>query len=251
MKYLLLLISLVLLPAISLADEVSHQYNQATQFYRDGEYSKAIAIYENIIKNGYAHSDLYYNLANANFKLDNLPASILYYERAKRLSPNDDDISYNLKIANLKVVDKIEPLPRLFIFEWWQALSGLTSLASWSIFSIIALWIGLFCIAAFRITSKSFVRRLSFFSGTFLILFALVTFIFAIQQNKIEHSTSEAIVFAANVAIKSSPDESGTDLFILHEGVKVEILDNVDKWKKIRLADGKVGWIPGEAIEII
>ncbi len=251
MKYLLLLISLVLLPAISLAEEVSHQYNQATQFYRDGEYSKAIAIYENIIKNGYEHSDLYYNLANANFKLDNLPASILYYERAKRLSPNDDDINYNLKIANLKVVDKIEPLPRLFIFEWWQALSGLASSTSWTVFSIIALWVGLFCIAVFRITSKSFVRRLSFFSGTFLILFALVTFTFAIQQNKIENSTSEAIIFSANVAIKSSPDESGTDLFILHEGVKVEILDSVDKWKNIRLADGKVGWIPVDAIEII
>lgn len=251
MKILLPIILILLLQLISFADEVSHQYNQATQYYRDGEYSKAIAIYENIIKNGYEHSDLYYNMANAYFKLDNLASSILYYERAKRLSPNDDDINYNLKIANLKVVDKIEPLPRLFIIEWWKALSRLASSTSWAIFSIIGLWIGLSFIAVFRITSKSVYRRLSFFSGTFLILFALVTFIFAMQQNKIENSTSEAIVFSANVAIKSSPDESGTDLFILHEGVKVEIIDSVDKWKNIRLPDGKIGWIPAEAIEII
>ncbi len=251
MRYLLSLILLLLLPAILISDELSHQYNQATQFYRDGEYSKAIAIYESILRHGYEHSDLYYNLANAHFKLDNLPASILYYERAKRLSPKDDDINYNLKIANLKVVDKIEPLPRLFIVEWWQTLSGLTSSTTWSVLCIVSLWVGLFCFAIFRIARKSLVRRLSFFSGTFLTLFAVVTLIFAFQQNKIEQSTSEAIIFSANVAIKSSPDESGTDLFILHEGVKVEILDNVDKWKKIRLADGKVGWIPSEAIEII
>ncbi len=251
MKHLLQIILIFILPVFSFADEVSHQYSQATQFYRDGEYAKAIAIYENILKNGYEHSDLYYNLANANFKLDNLPASILYYERAKRLSPNDDDINYNLKIANLKVVDKIEPLPRFFIVEWWKALSGLASATSWATFSIIGLWIGLSCIAVFRILGKSFYRRLSFFSGTFLIFFALVTLIFAIHQHKIEHSTSMAIVFSANVAVKSSPDDSGTDLFILRDGVKVEILDSVDKWKNIRLADGKVGWIPVEAIEII
>lgn len=251
MKQLLPLIFIILLPLISFADEVDHQFNQANQYYRDAEYSKAITIYENIIKNGYEHSVLYYNLANAKFKSDNLPAAILYYERAKRLSPNDDDINYNLKIANLKVVDKIDPLPRLFIFEWWQALSRLTSSTSWSVFSIIALWVGFFFIAVFRMTSRSFYRRMSFFSGTFLILFAVITLVFAIQQNKIEQSTSEAIIFSANVAIKSSPDESGTDLFILHEGVKVEILDNVDKWKKIRIADGKIGWIQSEAIEII
>lgn len=251
MKQLLLIFVLILLPIISFANEVSHQYNQANQFYRDAEYSKAISIYENIIKNGYEHPDLYYNLANAKFKLENLPAAILYYERAKRLSPNDDDINYNLKIANLKVVDKIEPLPRLFIFVWWQALSGLTSSASWSVFCIIALWVGLFCIAVFRLTSKSFYRRLSFFSGTFLTLIALITLVFAIEQNNIQQSTNEAIIFSPNISIKSSPDESGTDLFILHEGVKVEILDSVDKWKKIRLADGKVGWLPENDIEVI
>lgn len=251
MRQLLLIFVLILFPMISVADEVNHQFNQANQLYRDAEYSKAISIYEDIIKNGYEHTALYYNLANAKFKLDNLPAAILYYERARRLSPNDEDVNYNLKIANLKVVDKIEPLPRLFIFEWWRALSGLTSSTSWSVFSIIALWIGFFCIAVFLITSKSFYRRLSFFSGTFLILFAVVTFVSAIEQNNVERSSNEAIIFSPNISIKSSPDYSGTDLFILHEGVKVEILDSVDKWKKIRLADGKVGWISGEAIEII
>jgi len=60
------------------------------------------------------------------------------------------------------------------------------------------------------------------------------------------------IIMAPSVTVKSTPNEKGTDLFILHEGRKVMIKDNTMKeWKEIQLEDGNVGWIPSNVIEII
>jgi tetratricopeptide (TPR) repeat protein len=251
MKYLL--VALILLSSFSLltADEVQIQFERANQHYRDGDYQNAVVLYEKIIKSGYQSADLYYNLANTYFKLDSLSNAILFYERAKRISPNDDDINYNLKIANLKVVDKIEPLPKLFFIEWINGLGKLFSSGSWAIATLIGLWIGTVCFAIFRISRTSISRRISFFGGIVFLFIFSVSLGFSIQQAQIEKSENMAIIFSPNAKVKSSPDENGTDLFILHEGVKVEVLDKVENWRKIKLADGKVGWLPDETVEII
>src|SRR6266849_1193138 len=109
------------------AQEARLEFNQANQLYRDAQYDKAARLYEQVVKNGYESPALYYNLGNCYFKLRNIPASILNYERARRLSPHDDDISYNLRLANQRVVDKIEPLPQLFLVDWWNGYIGLFS----------------------------------------------------------------------------------------------------------------------------
>ncbi|MBU1299518.1 MAG: tetratricopeptide repeat protein [Bacteroidetes bacterium] len=250
MKFLKYVLMLLIVSEL-FADEVRHQFEQANQFYRTGDYKNAVALYEAIIKNGYETPELFFNLANAYFKVDNLPASILYYERAKKLLPNDDDINYNLKIANLKVVDKIEPVPRLFFIEWWISMRNLFSADTWTIFGIAGFWLSAFTWALFRIARKSIIRRLFFFTSSIIVFITIFCLFFGYQQYQTETSQNSAIVFFPSVSIKSSPDERGTDLFILHEGVKIEILDAVGDWKKFKLADGKIGWLPDTAIEII
>lgn len=242
---------MLLIVSKGFADEVHHQFEQANQFYRTGDYKNAVELYEKIIAHGYETPDLYFNLGNAYYKLDNLPASILNYERAKKLSPLDEDINFNLKLVNLKVVDKIEPLPQLFFVEWWISIKNIFSADKWGMLGIGSLWLSIFLWVFFRISRKSIIRRLTFFIGSFFILLSILAVFLSYQQYQNESTHNFAIVFSPSVAVKSSPDERGTDLFILHEGVKIEIMDAVGNWKKFKLADGKVGWIPEEAIEII
>jgi tetratricopeptide (TPR) repeat protein len=251
MKLFRFIVYTLLFISIARAKEVQIQFEQANQLYRNGDYKNAVTAYEKINKNGYCTPDLYFNLANAYFKLDNIANSILYYERAKKLSPNDEDINYNLKIANLKVVDKIEPIPRLFFIEWWNSISRIFSSNSWALITIIALWLGIICFSLFRISRSPNYRRTIFFCGVFILFISLLSTVFGVQQNQMEKSENMGIIFSSSVAVKSSPDQNGTDLFILHEGVKVEILDRVEKWRKIKLADGKIGWLPDETVETI
>jgi hypothetical protein len=251
MKRFRFLVYFLFFASFAFAEEVQIQFEQANQIYRNGDYKNAVIAYEKINKNGYCTPDLYFNLANAYFKLDNIANSILNYERAKKLSPNDEDINYNLKIANLKVVDKIEPIPRLFFIEWRNSTGRIFSSNSWATIAIIALWLGIICFSIFRISRSPNFRRIIFFCGVFILFVSLLSLVFGVQQNQVEKSENVGIIFSTSVNVKSSPDENGTDLFILHEGVKVEILDKVEKWRKIKLADGKIGWMPEETIEII
>jgi tetratricopeptide (TPR) repeat protein len=251
MKHFCLIFLILSLITLTSAEEVQILFDRANELYRTGDYKNAAAIYNNIIKNGYNNSSLYYNLANSYFKSDNLAGAIVNYERAKKISPNDEDINYNLRIVNLKVVDKIEPVPTLFFFEWWNSISKIFTSDSWAVLMIIALWNGLILVSLYRIAKTSLLRRIFFFGALFLICSALVAGVYTLKQNQIERNENMAIIYSPSVTVKSSPDENGTDLFILHEGVKVEVLDKIEKWEKIKLADGKIGWLLSDTVEII
>jgi len=248
MKRVLLIVLLVVTQR-AFAQEAAVQFGQANQLYRAGDFENAIHLYEQILKNGYEHPALYYNLGNGYFKRHNIPAAILAYERARRLAPGDEDIAYNLRLADLRIVDKIEPLPQLFFLQWWNAFLGLCSSRTWAFAGIAALWLAALSGIVFVLLRSAMIQRLAVFGGAMFIVLALVGFLCMVQQLRHEESDQFAIVFAPSVAVKSAPDAQSTDLFVLHEGVKVELLDHVGEWKKIRLADGKVGWMTGEGIE--
>jgi hypothetical protein len=234
-----------------LAQEARLGFNQANQLYRDAQYEKAAPLYEQVLKNGYESPALYYNLGNCYFKLHNLPAAILSYERAKRLAPRDDDISYNLRLADLRVVDKIEPIPQLFLVEWWNGFIGLFSSDGWAVGVIVCAWCAALSGALFLLFRASLSQRITFSVAVLSLICCVVSVTGLVQQLKREGSDRAAVVFSPSVPVKSAPDNQSTDLFVLHEGVKVELMDSVGDWRKIRLADGKVGWVAGESIQII
>jgi tetratricopeptide (TPR) repeat protein len=247
----IILIAAVFVNQQARADEGAVQFEQANQLYRTGDYKKAADIYEQIVTNGYESPDLYFNLGNAYFKLKNIPLAILNYERARRLSPHDDDILYNLKLCNLRIIDRIDPLPTLFLVEWYRSFINLNSADGWSTVGIVAMWIAMFCAALFLITRSMALRRVTLLVSVLSFLLVLVSFVGVYQRTRIEQTEQAAIVLAQTASVKSAPDAQSTDLFVLHEGLKIDILDSVGDWKKIRLADGKVGWLAVGSIEAI
>lgn len=224
---------------------------EANQLYQQGRFSEAQDLYERIHAEGYASPELYFNLGNAYYKLGSIPKAILSYERALRLAPSDDDARYNLQLANLLLTDKIESTPRLFLWDYWDAIKAAFSPAPLTIVGYVFLVLALVALSLL-VASRSYARRKVWFiaacsSGALMIL--CVVLLFATVADRQRADT--AIVMTAVTTIKNAPDGRSTDAFVLHGGAKVVITDEVDGWVRIRLADGKVGWMERTAAEII
>ena len=231
------------------AEPASKLFNIATDAYKVKNYPQSIDAYQKLLSDGYRNASVYYNLGNSYYKTDQISLAILNYERALRLAPSDDDIRFNLKLANLKTVDRIIPVPQLYIVSKWRSFAGSQSSRSWAIFSVVCLWLALIAFAIYLFIGS--MRKSGFFSGALLILFSLFFFYLSYSQSQAEFGAGQAILTATNTYIKSAPDASGTDLFIIHEGVKLNILDRVGEWSKIRLGDGKVGWVQQNTFTVI
>lgn len=252
MKKHILYIFICLLSLSALANSASQkEFEKGNGLFQKGAYVKAIEAYEQILKQGEESSALYFNLGNAYYKTDNIAAAILNYERAKRLNPSDEDIDFNLKLSNLRVTDKIEPLPEVFFKRWWANMSSMLSTDGWAKVSIGFLFISLFFFIVYTISVSVAIKKLFFFGGFLLIFTGAGSYFLGKFSMDLHYSNQEAILFSPSVYIKSSPDERSTDLFILHEGTKVKILDTVGEWKKIRIDNGNLGWVKANEMKEI
>lgn len=211
--------------------------------YMDRDYENAIDCYTRVIEMGYGASPLYFNLGNAFYKMGNFPKAILYYEKARLLDPVDEDIRQNLAIANSRIVDKIESIPEFFLKRWFSSLAVLLSPDQWALISLLVFTLSLSAFFVYLFTNGYGLKRFGFIAGVILVALSL-TGIFFMQKRKqlIRHSHG-AIVIAPVVNVKSSPDEQGTSVFVLHEGTRVVLLDSVLQWKEVKIPDGNKGWI--------
>jgi tetratricopeptide (TPR) repeat protein len=223
-------------------------WEKANAYYTTGEYQQAAAMYEDILSTGYESARLHFNLGNAYYKMGDINMALLNFERAKLLDPNNKDIDFNLQLANQFVVTSIEPLPLPFFLRWRTSVINMYSSDTWSYISIAAFIIFLIFTGLFIFSRIVALRRISFLAAIFVLLFSGFTFSFASKQKKKMVERNHAIVFCPRVTVKSSPSQTGTDLFLIYEGLKVEITDSINTWKEIKLADGNEGWLPDSCI---
>ncbi|AVM51880.1 tetratricopeptide repeat protein [Bacteroides zoogleoformans] len=219
--------------------------------YIRNDYASAIRIYEDLLKKGEA-SEVYYNLGNCYYKIDNIARAILNYERALSLQPGNADIRANLEIARAKTVDKIASVPEIFFVVWTKALINMLSVDAWAKLGVVFFILFLISCCLFFFSKQVIVKKVAFFAGSVWLILVVLSNVFAAQQKRQLTERNDAIVLVPSVTVRSTPSESGVGLFILHEGCKVEIKDNsMREWKEIRLEDGKVGWVPDVSIERI
>lgn len=221
----------------------NQEFTKANFYYNESRYDTALVIYEKILNEGYVSVPLLYNIGNTYFKLRNYPMAILHYEKALKIDPTNEDTRHNLAIANALITDKIEPMPVFFLTKWWRSTGNLMSANGWTK-TLLELFGLLLVLVFLYITARTKgVRKTTFFSSIIVLILLVCSSIFSYQKHKYLNERNEAIVMTPTITVKSSPSASGVDLFVLHEGSKVEIIDNADKWDKIKIADGSVGWM--------
>jgi hypothetical protein len=251
--FLILLCILSSCFAVSAANNptAEQQYEKASKLYKSGNYAEASMQYQNLVNDGKKSTALFFNLGNCYYKTGDYAKAILNYERAKKIAPADEDIEYNLKLANAKASDKIDPIPQLFYEKWWSIFITTFSPTEWSAFAIITLWIaaGIFLIYLFAKTVEK--KKKSFYAATIIFGLSLCLFIVARSANRLIYNYSFAIIMDSSAYAKSAPDAKGTNLFLLHNGTKVEIVEEQEGWKKIKIANGNNGWMSNEALENI
>jgi tetratricopeptide (TPR) repeat protein len=233
------------------AQALEELFSKGNMHYQEGRFQEAVQAYETILGRGVASAQLYYNLGNAYYRMNDVGRAILAFERAFRLNPSDPDIQHNRSLANLRTVDRIEPLPELFYKRWLRALSSSVS-PSLSVGAAVVGWMFLFAsLAAFLLLPHHRLRSVLRWSIALSSVVVLTCGSIAALQALERSARDEAILLAPVVTAKTSPDDRSVDAFVIHEGVKVRMEDRVEDWVRITLPDGKVGWIKADQCELI
>lgn len=225
--------------------------SEANNAYNQGLYDSALTIYQKVLDEGYESGELYYNIGNSYYKNNDIASAILYYEKAKKLLPNDENIAYNLNIANSMIVDKIERVPQLFYERWWNFFYNMLDADTGAILTLILFSIFIFFLGWFIVSKTRGRRKLSFYFGIILLVLTITSTSLTYQKYISGLTQNEAIVFDLSVTVKSSPTQNAVDLFVIHEGTKVQIIDRIDNWAEIKITNGSVGWLPIKAIKEI
>lgn len=219
--------------------------------YKKGNYMQAIRDYEELLKKG-PSVELYYNLGNAYYRTDNITRAVLNYERALLLSPGDDDIRFNLQMARSKTIDKITPKSEMFFVTWYKSLVNFTSIDGWANTAIVSIAIALLLILCYLFGKKILIRKAGFYGAMFFVLLFIASNIFAYEQRRILTRRTGAIITSTSAALKKTPVANSEYNTIIHEGSRVEIIDDTMKdWKLVELEDGREGWIQSSQMERI
>lgn len=220
--------------------------------YTHNDYASAIQIYESLLSAKGEAADVYYNLGNSYYKMNDMAKAILNYERALLLKPGDGDIRSNLEIARGKTVDKINPAPQIFFVSWTNALINCMGADQWAKLGVASFLLFIGGLYFFIFSKKVILKKIGFIASIALLVIVVLSNVFASHQKNRLINRAEAIIMTPSVTVKSTPNESGTELFIIHEGRKVTIKDSsMKEWKEILLEDGNVGWVKTTDLEII
>ena len=219
--------------------------------YSKGNYQQAIKDYEELLKAGES-AEIYYNLGNAYYRTENITRAVLSYERALLLNPADDDIRFNLQMARSKTIDKITPESEMFFFTWYRSLVNLMTIDGWAHLAIASIILTLILALVYLFAGHLTLRKIGFYGGVLFLIIFLLSNLFAFQQKQMLMKRNGAIVTAPSVTIKKTPVANSADQGVIHEGTRVDIIDDTMRdWKEIHLADGREGWIPASQIEKI
>lgn len=252
MKRFLLILVLIALPAsLTIAQENKDRYLSAVEQFNAGNYSDAADSWLGLFNAGYDNYEILYNLGNAYYKMNDIPMAILFYERALLRKPGNEDIKYNLAIASGHIKDRFESIPGVFLVRWFNYISLTLLYDSWAVISIVSFIIALGLILLFLFLSRYNLKILSFWVGLLFLIVSVFSLSFSYRSRDLVYSSNEAIVVSPVVTGRSTPGESGTELFVIHEGLKVRTGEKLGEWIEIRLPDGNKGWVTTSSIEII
>ncbi len=231
--------------------ELGAMWDRANTHYINADYESALAVYDSIVQMGYSSTKLYYNMGNAYFKSGRNGKAIVYYNKALTLSPSDADVKYNLAVAESFVKDDIAEVPTFFLTRWMRSARRLMSSNAWAVVSLVALLAAMLGVILYLVPVRVGVRKAGLWCGAGMALVFVLSATFAAVEKRALTDSSHAIIINGAVSVKSSPDNSSTDIFLLHEGTKVKITGSYGEWSEILIPNGSKGWLQNSVMEVI
>lgn len=246
---------IVLLPLLFLvlakADPAQDTFRKANQAYSKNDYQAAVDSYEQLLQSGYRSAELEFNLGNAYYRLGNLGMAVLHLERCLMIAPRMAEARENLQIVNKGLSDEIEPLPPFFLTHLWENARMWLPAGVWGTLAIGIWWLGFAALGMWLLGKNRTQKKWGFIGGVCCILLSLLPFSLALSRAFFQQNSRQAIVTEKTTALRSSPDEAGTEIRALHEGTKVEMIESLSGWWRIKLANGEQGWLEGKVMEQI
>lgn len=224
-------------------------FEKANSLYNNENYSEAILVYDQILNTGKHSASVYFNKANAHYKLNQIAESVYNYEKALLLKPSNEDVLTNLAFANNMRIDKIDRIPTTGFSKLFTSVINLMSFDTWALVSVVFMFLFVGCFVLYSITKYASKKRVYFVIAFVGLLLSVCSLSFAYQQESNVKKDIYAIVFAKEFNVKSEPKLTSEAAFVLHEGTKVKVLETFDGWTKIRLTNGSVGWIISKEIK--
>ena len=226
-------------------------FEQANALYNDGKYAEAIDKYTVILESKNHSADLYFNLANAHYKLNNIAPSIYYYEKALQLNPDDTDIKNNIAFARNMTIDAIEVIPDAGFSRFVKNIANMFSFNNWAKASVALVFCFVILFLVYYFAYSTLIKRLTFIGSLATLFLVCVTLVFAFHKYNLDKKDNPAIIFVQESKVKSDPNLRSEEVFRLHEGTKVQVIDAYNDWKKIELSDGKTGWVISEDVKLL
>ena len=243
-----LLINCISLLGISQNDTT---FEQANALYNNGKYAEAIDKYESILNSDVHSSELYFNLGNANYKLNNIAPSIYYFEKALLLSPNDVDIKNNLSFAKNMTIDAIDTVPKVGFSRLINNVVNTFSTDLWAKIAVVGVLLFVLLFLFYHFSYATYRKRIAFITSIVGLCVACFSLAMAFQKENLVKNDNPAIVFTQESRVKSEANQTSEEVFRLHEGTKVQVLETYEDWNKIQLSDNSTGWIPSKDIKLL
>lgn len=236
--FLLFIVVAVNSPAIT-----DSLYNRANDLYQEGDYEKALNLYREVLDAGVESPDLYYNMGNAAYRSNSIGYSMLYYEKALKMEPTHEDARHNLEFVSRYRVDAFDPVPEFFLKTWIRVMVQSMSERTWSVLALALFVVLMISILVYLFSHRLVLKKSGFFTALFGLLFFIISLLAARASHRDIIKPESGIIISPSVVVRSSPSEAGTELFILHEGTRVQLNEEVSEWQNIRVIDGREGWI--------
>jgi len=226
-------------------------FQKATDAYNNGEYQKAIDFYGTILEQGKHSPELYFNLGNCHYKMDEIGPSIYYYEKALLLEPNDQEIKNNLSFAKNMRLDAIDEMPRTAMRRLHDSVVLALSIDQWAYLAITMVFLFVLGFITYYILYSATFKRIAFIAANTALFIAIFSVAMAYMANRNQKVKNPAIIFEREVVVTSEPNERSEKVFALHEGTKVNVLESLENWSKVRIADGQTGWMPSQGLKLL
>ncbi|GAA4801160.1 tetratricopeptide repeat protein [Litoribaculum gwangyangense] len=249
MKHLLYIILFLL--SFSAFAQNQALFERANALYNEGKYAEAIDAYNTILETGNHSADLYFNMANAHYKLNHIGPSIYFYEKALQLTPDDADINNNIAYARNMTIDAIDVIPDVGFAKLIKNITNKLSFDVWAKASVFLVFCFVVLFLIYYFTYSTIKKRVTFISSLTALVLVCITLALAFHRYSLDKNDNPAIVFAQESKVKSDPNNRSEESFRLHEGTKVQVLQTYNNWKKIRLSDGKTGWVLSQDIKLL